>query len=304
MNKYKREVKRIVKMTTFTGRVYKLVHKDTMEMFYVGSTKQSLAKRMGQHRIGAGDPKQIHKPVYVKINEIGIENVKIILIEEIECQNRDQLLRKEADIIKANYDALTNKCIPLRTPAEWRIDNKDLIDERAKIYNNSEAARESAARWRKNNPEAIKKYREENADVIHQRQKEYRENNKDKLKEKYLEVREERNKQKNEYYQRNKEKFAELQKTYREEHKEELAIKNKEYRDANKAAINEKRRLYREKNKEKIKERKRLFYQANKDRLNKKSREYREANRDDILLNEQIYRDNRKKLAQQQQANN
>ena len=67
-----------------TAYVYRLVNTDTNETFYVGSTSQRLSARMCAHRSCALTPscKQYKFKVYEKMREIGVENVRIVLIDE------------------------------------------------------------------------------------------------------------------------------------------------------------------------------------------------------------------------------
>lgn len=199
-------------MTTFTGRVYKLVDKNTMEMFYIGSTKQSLAKRLGGHRNMSTRLDQQHLPVYKKINEIGQINVKIILIEELKCENKDQLHRREAELIREHYDELTNKAIPKRSKEEWREDNPD--------YNKE---------YRKNNKEKIgdmnKHYRENNKETIAEYKKIYYENNKEAINEYHKQ-----------WYEKNKKEQSELKKQKYENNKEAINARRRELYQAKKLA--------------------------------------------------------------------
>jgi len=142
------------------GKIYKLVSNIDDE-FYIGSTCLLLSKRLAYHKSHAKEERQMNRPVYLHFNKIGMDNAKIILIENYSCDNKEQLVSRE----RYWYDQLhptLNGCRPFATDEE----NK----EKAKEYY-------------KNNPdkqiERHKKYYENNQDKII----EYREANKDKLKE-------------------------------------------------------------------------------------------------------------------------
>jgi hypothetical protein len=73
------------------GKVYKLVN-NIDNRIYVGSTCMPLAKRLYNHKTMARNkPSHIHR----ELNTIGWENVRIILIEIVNAQTKDQLLMRE-----------------------------------------------------------------------------------------------------------------------------------------------------------------------------------------------------------------
>lgn len=87
------------------------------DLIYIGSTTQSLAVRLAEHkrdiknRIGKRQPcssKEILK----------YEDVYIELIEEYPCENKEQLNKKEGEHIRANN--CVNKNMMGRPYTEWR----------------------------------------------------------------------------------------------------------------------------------------------------------------------------------------
>ena len=72
-------------------------------------------------------------PVYKKIRETNIEDWYIELYEEFSCENKEQLNKREGQIIREI--GTLNKRIEGRTPKEYRDSNKELISEKKKIYN-------------------------------------------------------------------------------------------------------------------------------------------------------------------------
>ena len=98
-----------------------------------------------------------------------------------------------------------NKCIPNQTNAEYRNQNKEIIAEKQK------------------------EYKKQNKEKLAEKNKDYYEENKEKLAE-----------NQKEYYEENKEKFTEYQKEYRKQNKEKIAENKKEYRKQNKEKIAEK----------------------------------------------------------------
>ena len=77
------------------GKVYKLVNGIDSKI-YVGSTTQILCKRLADHKHTAK-----HKPqfVHTHLNTIGWDTVRIILIETVECFNKEQLMMREQHYI-------------------------------------------------------------------------------------------------------------------------------------------------------------------------------------------------------------
>ena len=82
------------------GKIYKLVN-NIDDKIYIGSTVNPLYKRKGQHKSTS-----ILKPnikLYQYLNEIGWDNVDIILIENFPCESKEVLHQRERywiDILK------------------------------------------------------------------------------------------------------------------------------------------------------------------------------------------------------------
>ena len=93
-------------------------------MFYVGSTCQPLNKRKWEH-IGKYklflDGKHDYTTSFdiIKLGEYYIE-----LLEEFPCENREQLLKREGELIRSMPNCC-NKIISGRNIKEWRKDNKN-----------------------------------------------------------------------------------------------------------------------------------------------------------------------------------
>ena len=111
------------------GKIYKLVNNVDDEI-YVGSTCNTLRQRLGGHK---KDAKQRSYLVYQHLNDIGMDNVEIILIEAFPCDNKDVLHARERYWIDTLKPSL-NKQVPTRTDAEYRQDNKDKITLYKKEY--------------------------------------------------------------------------------------------------------------------------------------------------------------------------
>ena len=201
------------------GKIYTIRYKNDDSLIYVGSTVQPLFKRWHSHKSRVNNEKFNNILLYKKIRETNIEDWYIELYEDFSCERREQLDKREGEVIR--QIGTLNKCIAGRTKKEWDKDNIDKIKEYQKEYR-----------------EANKEYQKEYYEVNKDKKKEYYEANKDKKKEYY-----EANKdKKKEYYEANKDKIKERDKKYYEDNKERIFEQQKEYFEANKERINEQRR--------------------------------------------------------------
>ena len=111
------------------GKIYKIVDSNE-EMVYIGSTVNTLARRMVNHR---ADYNRNHFTTsHIIFNKYGVENCKILLLENYPCNSKEELNRREAELIK-EFDCV-NKQIPNQTDKEWRKKNKEKIAQKAKDY--------------------------------------------------------------------------------------------------------------------------------------------------------------------------
>ena len=151
------------------SKIYKICNTIDDEI-YVGSTCCSLAKRMAKHRYEAKRKQTI---IYRKMNDLGVENFYIVLLEELpECQNVEQLRKRERDKIEELKSTL-NHFIPSRTRKQWieeHHEHKKELDR--KLYQQKREERiEYQRQYAKNNPEKVKEYkrrwREKNKEKQH-----------------------------------------------------------------------------------------------------------------------------------------
>ena len=194
------------------GQIYKIVSADFSKC-YVGSTCETLSKRMARHRYMFNQHKsrgkESHRSANRLFEECGVENCKMVWIEDYPCNSKKELEAREG------YYQQQLDCINKRI--EGRTD---------------------------------KEYREQNAEYERERHKEYYENNKDKRKE-YNEANKEKHREYNkDYREKNKEKIQAQRKQYREMNKDKIKECNKKYHEANKEEANRKLREKRQKQKE------------------------------------------------------
>jgi len=140
------------------GKIYTIRSHKT-DMFYIGSTVQPISKRFSEHKIERNTTSKI-------IFDFG--DAYYELLENFKCENKDQLNKREGELIRLNKDKCVNINIPCRPRKEWVIEyrekNKEIIAEKKKIYD--------------------KEYSEKNKEKISKQKKEYHEKKKIQLSEK------------------------------------------------------------------------------------------------------------------------
>jgi hypothetical protein len=83
------------------GKIYKLQCDDGY--YYIGSTCNDLRKRLWTHKADYNRNRQIS--CYNHIRDIGgWDRVRIVLIEDYPCENKEQLVRKEDTLIRTNQN--------------------------------------------------------------------------------------------------------------------------------------------------------------------------------------------------------
>ena len=150
------------------GKIYTIRFYNTNEI-YIGSTIQLLSYRFTGHK------KQKTCSLYNHIKNNYDNNWNICyyeLYENYPCNNKEELLKKEGEIIRLfkndeNYIVI-NKKIEFRTHKEYKEENKNKIKEYQDNY-------------RQEHKENMKKYNEENKEKIIEYKKDYYEEHKDKL---------------------------------------------------------------------------------------------------------------------------
>jgi hypothetical protein len=166
---------------------------------YIGSTIQPLSIRLGKHR---NSYKRYLEGKYHYVSSfklLELGDYHIELVEDCPCESKEQLNRREGELIRSTENCV-NMMIPGRTISEYREDNKEIIAQRE-------------AQYRADNKEAIAQYNTQ-------------------------------------YYQDHKQKIAQ----YYQENKERMAQKNAQYKANNKEAIAQYNTQYYEENKEKLKQ--------------------------------------------------
>ena len=136
-----------------TSMIYS-IRSPATERYYIGSTTQKLCKRFSDHNInykaylkGTGG-----FTTSFKILELG--DAYIELLEEINCDNRNQLEKREGELIRIHKDNCVNKSIAGRTQKEYKTDNSEQIKEHGKKYRLDN--KDKATQYYRDNIESIK----------------------------------------------------------------------------------------------------------------------------------------------------
>ena len=140
------------------GKIYTIRYKNDDSLIYVGSTIQPWFKRWYGHkcRVNNEKSKEYNFFLYQKMRKTNIEDWYIELYEEFSCENKEQLNKREGQIIREI--GTLNKKIAGRTKKEYIEDNKDKIKEYKKEY-------------RQNNKEYYQEYRQKYEKLTEYRQK-------------------------------------------------------------------------------------------------------------------------------------
>ena len=196
------------------SKIYKLVDQ-VNGYFYIGSTCNPLSKRLYWHKCSA--KKHSERKVYKYFNELGWDNVKIILIEEHYLDNNEELIREEDRVIQMYLHE--DKCLNSYRAFVTQEEARENHNKQQKLYYEENKERVQAYK---------KDYYEANKNDISDKCKEYRENNKESISE-----------YKKDYYQSNKEIIQQYKKEYYIKNWDALQSHKKEYRELHKDEIHE-----------------------------------------------------------------
>ena len=109
------------------GKIYTIRCRTDDSLIYVGSTIQSLAKRWGTHKVDSIKEKQKNRLIYTTINN-DWDNWYIELYENYSCKNKEELCKKEGEIIR--LIGTLNGRIEGRTWEKWYEDNREKLNEK------------------------------------------------------------------------------------------------------------------------------------------------------------------------------
>ena len=81
------------------GKIYKILN-TLDDDCYIGSTTQTLSKRMAKHRKDMHSEVKEDRMLYIEMRIHGSENFYIELVEEYPCENIEQLRQREGHYIR------------------------------------------------------------------------------------------------------------------------------------------------------------------------------------------------------------
>ena len=114
-------------------KIYKLVDQIN-QYYYIGSTTNTLSRRIFEHK------KQSKicpdRKIYKYFSNVGWENVKIILIEECNLENRNQQMREENKHIEMNIkdEKCLNSLHSFRDPEIYKKEKKEYMESYMRKY--------------------------------------------------------------------------------------------------------------------------------------------------------------------------
>lgn len=115
------------------GRIYAIRAPGTNEV-YIGSTVLPLSRRMSQHRAHFKRWKVAKDPFVTSFKILEHEEAYIELIEMFPCNSKEELNRREGEIIRATENCV-NRCIAGQTQKEYNATHKEQKAAKMAIYN-------------------------------------------------------------------------------------------------------------------------------------------------------------------------
>ena len=217
------------KVNVNNGKIY-IIRNTVNELTYIGSTCQSLSKRMAQHRLDSKNKQHHNMKLYMLMKELGVDSFYIELIEYFSCKTREELYKREGECIRSQTPQLNSK-IQGRTQEEYRKEEREKVltgkknhYQKNKEYYIQKATEHYATNVEQHNTRARERYNK-NKDTLQEQYKQKkdeinqkRRDNYEKRKSENDNFREELNKKYREWYAKNKEKRREKEQS--EEHKE------------------------------------------------------------------------------------
>ncbi len=115
------------------GKIYS-IRSHMTDKFYIGSTVNVLSKRMADHRGHYKAYKEGKRDNISSFLILQYPDAKIELLETFKCESKNELDKREGELIREHRDKCVNLCISGRTQKEWYKDNRDKVLEHIKKY--------------------------------------------------------------------------------------------------------------------------------------------------------------------------
>ena len=116
------------------AKIYTIRCRTDKNLIYVGSTTQTLSQRWTDHikNCNYNNGKAYNRPIYKSMREVGQDQFYIDLFEDYPCERKEQLNKKEGEIIREM--GTLNKNIAGRTRQQHYQDNCDKLKCCTKQY--------------------------------------------------------------------------------------------------------------------------------------------------------------------------
>ena len=138
----------------------------TTGLIYVGSTtKEFLSQRLAKHKHHYNEYINGKHRFTTSFIILENNNYHIELLEEVNCETKDQLHIREGHYIRTLE--CVNRCVMGRTPEQYRDENKEKIKQ---YYQNK---KEEVKQYYQDNKEHKKKYYQDNKETILEQKKKY-----------------------------------------------------------------------------------------------------------------------------------
>jgi hypothetical protein len=197
------------------GKIYTLRSYQTDDI-YIGSTTQSLAKRKGGHKCNYTQFQKGKGHYVTSFEVVKYDDCYIELLEEYPCENRQQLEKREGELIRTTD--CVNKAIAGRNSKQYYQDNREQLLEKATSYAKTHKTQ------------------------ISKKHKQYYQDNREQLLEKATS-----------YAKTHKTEKSAYDKEYHKTHQQQKIACSKQHYETNKAEILKKNKAYRERNETAIK---------------------------------------------------
>jgi hypothetical protein len=115
------------------GKIY-TIRSHLTDKFYIGSTRDKLYKRLSQHR---ANYRQYKNGKYHNVSSfimLDYDDHYIELLEDFKCENKQQLEKREGELIRLHRNNCINKCMVGRTNKEYVKDNAEKTEIYQKQY--------------------------------------------------------------------------------------------------------------------------------------------------------------------------
>ena len=150
------------------AQIYKIVDSG-FNKCYIGHTSESLSQRMARHKYHyTAYLKGTHKKTrsFELFDEYGIDNCRILWIEDYSCNNKKEIEAREGHYIETTN--CVNKTQLGRTKEQWFSDNRDYV---LQLKKDNYQKHKDGEEFKQYNQQKSKQYFAENKDEVNERRK-------------------------------------------------------------------------------------------------------------------------------------